>query len=106
MCSSDLLDKTGIKIEIVENGKAAVEKAASMNFDIIFMDLRMPEMGGIEATKLIREMNSGKQVPIIALTANVASSDRRECEAAGMNDFMSKPFEMQELLHIVRKWIM
>jgi len=106
LVAKSILDKTGIKIEIVENGKAAVEKVANMNFDIILMDLRMPEMGGIEATKLIREMHSGKQVPIIALTANVASSDRRECVKAGMNDFMSKPFEMQELLNIVRKWLM
>jgi len=101
-----ILENTGIKIEIVENGKDAVEKVAKLDFDIILMDLRMPEMGGIEATRLIRKMPADKQIPIIALTANVASSDRSECAEAGMNDFMSKPFEAQELLNVLRKWLL
>ena len=101
-----ILENTGIKIEIVENGKDAVEKVAKLDFDIILMDLRMPEMGGIEATKLIRKMPADKQIPVIALTANVASSDRSECAEAGMNDFMSKPFEVQELLNVLKKWLL
>jgi CheY-like chemotaxis protein/two-component sensor histidine kinase len=101
-----ILENTGITIEIVENGKIAVEKVANMDFDIILMDLRMPEMGGIEATKLIRVMYPDRIIPIIALTANVASSDRSACAEVGMDDFMGKPFKAQELLDILRKWLL
>ena len=106
LVAKSILENTGIKIEIVENGKLAVDKVAVMDFDIILMDLRMPEMGGIEATKLIREVRSDRDIPIVALTANVASSDRSECAEAGMNDFIGKPFKAQELLDILKKWLL
>jgi len=100
-----MLEKTGVKVEVAENGKDAVDKSARMNFDIIFMDLSMPEMGGIEAVQIIRKRQSDKHVPIVALTANVTSSDKEECIKAGMDGFMSKPFEVKELLDVLNKWL-
>lgn len=100
-----MLEKTGVKVEVAENGKDAVDKSARMNFDIIFMDLSMPEMGGIEATRIIRKKQSGKRVPIVALTANVTFSDKEECIKAGMDGFMSKSFEVKELLDGLNKWL-
>ena len=104
LVAKSMLDKTDIQVEVAENGKEAVEKAKERDFDIILMDLSMPEMGGIEATKLIRKLDN-RTMPIVALTANVASSDRSECAEAGMDDFMGKPFESDELLVVLKKWL-
>lgn len=88
------------------NGKEAVEKTLLLQPDIILMDVQMPEMNGIEATCIIRlEMNSGKQIPIIALTAGNVKSDRDNCLSAGMNDFMTKPIVEKTLKLMIEKWI-
>lgn len=82
----------GYEIDIANNGKEAVEKLQKNSYDIILMDLQMPEMNGFEATRYIRnEMNSN--IPIIALTADVTSVDVEKCKAAGMNDYVSKPID-------------
>jgi PAS domain S-box-containing protein len=87
-----LLDDFGFEHDIAENGKIAIEKLQSRSYDIILMDLHMPEMNGFEATLFIRnKMNS--QIPIIALTADVTAADLNKCRAVGMNDYISKPLD-------------
>ncbi len=87
-----LLDDFGFESDIAENGKIAIEKLQNKSYDIILMDLQMPEMNGFEATEYIRnEMNS--KIPIIALTADVTTVDLAKCKAVGMNDYISKPVE-------------
>jgi PAS domain S-box-containing protein len=87
-----LLDDFGFERDIAANGKIAIEKLKSKSFDIILMDLQMPEMNGFEATGYIRnEMNS--KIPIIALTADVTTVDLAKCKAVGMNDYIAKPVD-------------
>jgi PAS domain S-box-containing protein len=87
-----LLDDFGFERDIVSNGKLAIEKLVTNSYDIILMDLQMPEMNGFEATEYIRNtLNS--QVPIIALTADVTTVDLAKCKAVGMNDYIAKPVD-------------
>jgi len=82
-------------IDIAENGQIAVEKAQENNYDIIFMDMRMPVLDGIEATKQIRVFN--KEVPIVCMSANVYREDKHEAQMAGMNDFIEKPLDPKDI---------
>jgi PAS domain S-box-containing protein len=92
-----LLDDFGFEHDIADNGKIAIEKLQNKSYDIILMDLHMPEMNGFETTEYIRnKMNS--QIPIIALTADVTSADLKKCTAVGMNDYISKPLD-EKLLY-------
>jgi len=92
-----LLDDFGFERDIADNGKVAIEKLQNNSYDIILMDLHMPEMNGFEATEYIRnKMNS--QIPIIALTADVTTADLKKCTAVGMNDYISKPLD-EKLLY-------
>jgi len=87
-----LLDDFGFERDIAANGKIAIEKLQAKSYDIILMDLQMPEMNGFEATDYIRtKMNS--KIPIIALTADVTTADLTKCKAVGMNDYISKPID-------------
>ncbi len=101
-----LLTKAGYLLEAVNNGKEAVEKytANPDNFDLIFMDVNMPEMDGLEATKIIRDKGH-KDVPIIAMTAAAMKEDREKCLKAGMNDYIAKPIKREVVFSMVRKWI-
>lgn len=85
-----LLEKFGFEIDLAGNGKIVLEKFAKNKYDLILMDLQMPEMNGFETTKHIRT-NKNSTIPIIALTANVTSADYEKCKAAGMDDYISKP---------------
>jgi len=92
-----LLDDFGFELDIADNGKIAIEKLTNESYDIILMDLHMPEMNGFEATEYIRKkLNS--QIPIIALTADVTTADLQKCKALGMNDYISKPLD-EKLLY-------
>jgi len=92
-----LLDDFGFEHDIADNGKIAIEILQNKSYDIILMDLHMPEMSGFEATEYIRnKMNS--QIPIIALTADVTTADLNKCTAVGMNDYISKPLD-EKLLY-------
>jgi len=84
------------------NGQVAVEVSAAHRPDIILMDIQMPEMNGYDATRLIREKYT--DVPVIALTAGNIKGEREKCLAAGMNDFLAKPFVADELIAILQKW--
>ena len=92
---SALLDQHGHHVSIVGNGRLAVERAAQEPFDIILMDVQMPEMSGLEATAAIREAerHTGRHIPIVALTARAMAGDREQCLAAGMDAYVSKPVQ-------------
>ena len=92
-----LLDDFGFERDIAPNGKIAIEKLQSKSYDIILMDLQMPEMNGFEATEYIRKTMRSK-IPIIALTADVTSVDLEKCKNAGMNDYIAKPVD-EKLLY-------
>jgi PAS domain S-box-containing protein len=94
-----ILGKWGWKLEVAENGLAALKLLEYNDFDIILMDIQLPEMNGYEATQIIRtKMNAPKRnIPIIAMTANVMASEEQKCFSAGMNDYISKPFNSKTL---------
>ncbi len=100
-----LLEKRGHTLIHAVNGREAVEAAARENFDLIFMDVQMPEMDGFEATQLIREAEqaTGRHTPIAAMTAHAMAGDRERCLAAGMDDYISKPLEKSELLTLLER---
>jgi signal transduction histidine kinase/CheY-like chemotaxis protein len=99
-----ILQKLGYMPRIVENGQQAVDAALNTGYDIIFMDLQMPEMDGLESTRLIRESRLVDQPVIIALTANTMEGDEEECLRVGMNDYIGKPVKLDELVGKLRKW--
>lgn len=101
-----MLEKRGHRVEIADNGNEAIEVAQnhSRQFDIIFMDISMPVMDGIQATQILRMI--GIDIPIIALTANVMKSDKAEYFSVGMNDFIAKPILAKELDNILNKYQM
>jgi CheY-like chemotaxis protein len=92
-----LLDKLGQRVEVAENGRQAVDLVSTNSYDVILMDVQMPVLDGIAATREIRNLALPMQPRIVALTANAYSRDRETCLAAGMDDFLSKPFRLQEL---------
>ncbi|HEY6901273.1 MAG TPA: response regulator, partial [Puia sp.] len=99
-----ILQKLGYTPTIVENGQQAITAVTSTAYDIILMDLQMPEMDGLEATRYIRSAKLTEQPVIIALTANAMEGDEDECLQAGMNDYISKPVKLEELVGKLRKW--
>ncbi|MEP6948560.1 MAG: response regulator [Ginsengibacter sp.] len=98
-----ILSKIGYQCEIAENGKAVLEIVSHKHFDLILMDVQMPEMDGMEATRMIRVCLETQPV-IVAMTANVMQGDREECIQSGMNDYISKPVELTVLLKVLEKW--
>jgi CheY-like chemotaxis protein/HPt (histidine-containing phosphotransfer) domain-containing protein/anti-sigma regulatory factor (Ser/Thr protein kinase) len=98
-----MLGRLGIETVSVGTGGAAVAAVRESIFDLVLMDLHMPEMDGLEATRLIRQ--AGHDVPIVALTANAQGSDRTACLAAGMNDYLSKPVRAGDLSAALHRWL-
>lgn len=98
-----ILSKLGFEADLAENGKVAVEKTGQQSYDVILMDVQMPEIDGLEATGIIKQ---GMETPpvIIAMTANAMKEDRDECLKAGMDDFLSKPVKLEELVNMLAKW--
>jgi CheY-like chemotaxis protein len=93
-----------LKIEIAENGKIAVDMVTAKDYDVVLMDIQMPEMDGFEATRQIRAMPSPKnKTRIMAMTANVTSEEVNKCFEVGMDAYISKPFETQDLLNKLGK---
>lgn len=103
--ASELLGRLGIELEIAENGRHAIEMVAAKPFAAVLMDVQMPEMDGLEATRLIRRQPAFKDLPIIAMTANAMKSDIDACFDAGMNDFISKPIDRAALVQTLRRWL-
>ena len=102
-----ILSKYGHSVELAENGRQAVDAAGRESFDLVLMDVHMPEMGGFEATGLIREREraTGGHLPIIALTARAMSGDREQCLAAGMDDYLTKPVKVKELIQAIERLV-
>lgn len=101
-----MLENAGIELAIAKNGAEAFSMARAKKYDMIFMDCQMPEMDGFEATSLIRRTSAAlANIPIIALTANVMKGDREKCLAAGMNDYLGKPINEEELQEMIMKWL-
>jgi len=105
LLAKELLTQAGLQVTIAGDGRQAVELADKTRFDVILMDLQMPVMNGFEATRTIREKNSGNQPPIIAMTANAMAGDREKCLEAGMDDHVPKPIEPDVLFKTLVKWI-
>jgi signal transduction histidine kinase/CheY-like chemotaxis protein/HAMP domain-containing protein/HPt (histidine-containing phosphotransfer) domain-containing protein len=101
--ASGILQFFSITADTAESGKEAIDMVQQKHYDLVFMDHRMPELSGIETTKLIREM--GINIPIIALTASVALGAKDMMLEAGMNDYLWKPIEKNELVRVLKKWI-
>jgi CheY-like chemotaxis protein len=100
-----MLEEVGLVVEIARDGVEAVEMASRLHYDLILMDMQMPRMDGLEATRRIRALASGQDVPIAAMTANAFAEDRALCFAAGMNDFISKPIDPESFYTLVLKWL-
>lgn len=105
LIAQTLLLQAGLRVTCVADGEQAVAAAAAQHFDLILMDIQMPRMNGFEATRRIRALPAHPTTPIVALTANAFAEDRQQCLAAGMNDFLAKPFEPRALYATVRRWL-
>ena len=98
-----LLNKQGHTVVAVNNGREAVAAYAAQQFDLVLMDLQMPEMDGLQATARIREQEraTGARIPIVAVTANAMRGDRERCLAAGMDGYVAKPIQTAELFKVL-----
>lgn len=104
LVASTILINYGAFVDEAQNGLEAIKKLQNQHFDLVLMDIQMPEMDGVEATRKIRAERSD-QLPVIALTALAIKDDRKKFIAAGMSDYLSKPFEESRLLAVVSKWL-
>jgi CheY-like chemotaxis protein len=100
-----MLNGVGLVVDAAADGLEALDRARSYAYDLILMDMQMPRMDGMEATRAIRGLPGREGTPILALTANAFDEDRRTCKEAGMNDFISKPISRDEFYETVLKWL-
>ncbi|MCX7143433.1 MAG: response regulator [Proteobacteria bacterium] len=103
--ASEILRDAGFVVDIADNGKIAVDMVQRVDYDTVLMDMQMPVMDGVTATVEIRKLGQYAQMPIIAMTANAMQQDKDRCIAAGMQDFVTKPIEPDELWAALLKWI-
>ncbi|OEE67197.1 hybrid sensor histidine kinase/response regulator [Enterovibrio norvegicus FF-33] len=99
-----ILEQFDPVIEVADNGQIALDMVQEQHFDIVLMDMQMPVMDGVTATKKIREIESLAGLPIVAMTANAMERDVKQCKEAGMNDHVSKPIDVDELLTTIQRW--
>ena len=100
-----LLSKQGCRVTHAPNGLKALERLDVERFDLVLMDVQMPVMGGLEATQLLRERETDHHTPVVALTAHAMAQDRANCLAAGMDGYLSKPIQLQELIEVLHSWL-
>lgn len=101
----EMLESAGFKVTLADSGQAALDKLATTDFAAVLMDIQMPIMDGYTATQKIRSQPRFEQLPIIAITANAMSIDRDKCLAAGMNDHLAKPLDVQLMINTLCKWL-
>ena len=103
--SHDILAEAGLAVEIAEDGRVAVDLARQTRYALILMDMQMPNLNGLDATRAIRKLPGYGQIPILAMTANAFDEDRLRCIEAGMNDHIGKPVDPDKLFRTVLKWL-
>ncbi|PTQ70571.1 PAS domain S-box protein [Pseudomonas sp. GV071] len=103
--AAELLQAMGCQVDIASNGQQALERLAGQAYELVFMDMQMPVMDGLAATRALRLRPDLAGLPVVAMTANAMREDREACQAAGMNDFISKPFEPQTLQGVLQRWL-
>jgi two-component system CheB/CheR fusion protein len=103
MLAARLLENHGHRVALARNGREALEQIAAQPFDVVLMDVQMPELDGLEATAAIREQEktNGRHLPIVAMTASAMQSDHQRCLAAGMDGYVSKPININQLVSVV-----
>lgn len=99
-----LLERWGHQTDVADNGRIGVEKALAKEYDVILMDMMMPVMDGLEATRMIRALETGRRVPIVAMTANAMQGDRERCLEAGMDEYLAKPVKPLELQAMLERF--
>jgi PAS domain S-box-containing protein len=100
-----LLEAAGLRIHVAPDGRQAVQMAATTDYDAVLMDVQMPRLDGLDATRAIRQLPGRADTPIVAMTANAYEDDRAQCLDAGMNDFLSKPVEPSQLYAVLLRWL-
>ncbi len=101
----ELLEGAGLMVDVAADGAEAVDKVARSHYDIVLMDMQMPVMDGVEATRRIRATDAGRMLPILAMTANAFEEDRRRCEEVGMNGHLVKPVDPERMFAALAQWI-
>ena len=100
-----ILGEVGLAVDVAPDGRAAVELASRTDYALILMDMQMPHLDGLAATRAIRALPRGGRVPIVAMTANAFQEDRRRCFEAGMDDFVPKPVDPKRLFAVLLRWL-
>jgi PAS domain S-box-containing protein len=105
LVAKGFLEKMALLVDIADDGQQAIDKISARDYDVVLMDLQMPNMDGLEATRRIRSMERGRNLPVIAMTAAAMQKDKDESEAAGMNGHIAKPIDVDELISVLMTWV-
>jgi two-component system sensor histidine kinase/response regulator len=100
------VEKRGYEVTVAGNGAETLGALDKQEFDLVLMDVQMPDIDGLEVTAAIRkgEINSGKHIPIVAMTAHAMAGDKERCLEAGMDDYITKPIRPEQLMDVLRRW--